>query len=60
MTRMELTKNGTLDTLMRHELTHEEVGVITYILCHVINIFDVESCLTPNLYISYVIYNTMP
>ena len=28
MIRMELTKNGTLDTLMRHELTHEEVGVI--------------------------------
>ncbi|KAL7549950.1 hypothetical protein ACHAWF_013201, partial [Thalassiosira exigua] len=29
MIRMELTKNGTLHTLMRHELTHEEVVPMT-------------------------------
>ena len=49
MIRLELTKNGKLDTLMRHELTHEEVRTILYYV-HMIQIFDVESFLTPNLY----------
>lgn len=28
MIRMEVTKNGTLETLARCELTHEEVGTL--------------------------------